>query len=556
MMKKPFLFYIIIAIVIASGILSISSCKRSAVADPEPSGPAGFRIILTGLANPSTMYIPPAQPVSSLISVTALTNDGTPVSNKNVVFHQSEADGYFGYFENYQISDVRTTNSSGTAQITFFIPPLTTLSASTTTHITATLVDDGRLDSGHAQIENQIPVHIIPNVRTEQTYILSGNIYKGTDTGIGEIPVVLESTTGLPAVMVTHPGGRFQFQVTTGWYGSITPQSDVYTFLPPSYSFTEDFPVTADHLDLDFLAISDSVVDDALMLDLKSWTVPVAGGTQVVNVINVGSTDISYIIVPDYNWMSVSPTAGTTPGQFTVYVEENLTGATRSGLITVVATNVSSGDVTLDINQLANEVSDEATLAVDRPTLNFASSGGVETFYVYNSTSSDDIDFFFLNNYTSWISLSDNTGSTDNSYMATVSSNTGEARTGTITITATSTGVLNPTLTITINQDAGGAVAVSPETYSALASGGESFTVYVTNYSNDDLLTWTLTNTESWISVTPVTGNTDGGSFVVTIQSANTATVERTGTIVVTATNTIDGTASTASVKVYQQPTN
>ncbi len=120
------------------------------------------------------------------------------------------------------------------------------------------------------------------------------------------------------------------------------------------------------------------------------------------------------------------------------------------------------------------------------------------------------------------------------------------ARTGSVVLTATSTGVTNSTLTITVNQEAGPSVAVSPETINASAGGGENFTVTVTNPTSSDVLTWTLANSEAWIAVSPSSGYT-GESFVVTIQGANPNSSVRIGTITVTASN-----GTTATVTVYQ----
>ena len=118
-MKKTFLLYFIFFILVI-GFISNTSCKRRSNEDPVMGGPSGFRIILSGTANPSTLYVPTSEPaVSSLITVTALNNDGTPASGRNIVFQVD----IYGYFENYQITDIRETNSSGVATITYYIPP-------------------------------------------------------------------------------------------------------------------------------------------------------------------------------------------------------------------------------------------------------------------------------------------------------------------------------------------------------------------------------------------------------------------------------------------------
>ena len=109
MMRRSFFRYFMVFMLFL-GLLSVTSCKRNKVADPDVQGPAGIRIILSGTANPSTLYVPRTEPaVFSNIRVTALNNNGTPAANKDVIFQEN---GY-GYFENYEISAVREDGIEG-----------------------------------------------------------------------------------------------------------------------------------------------------------------------------------------------------------------------------------------------------------------------------------------------------------------------------------------------------------------------------------------------------------------------------------------------------------
>lgn len=541
-MKRWTLWFVIAALLI--GFLSTASCKRKGQPEPDMTGPAGFRIILSGTANPSTLYVPESQPaVYSVITITALNNDGSPVVGKDVIFQESG----FGYFENYQISDVRTTDGSGVVRINYFIPPNANVKANITTYITAILVDDGRLDSSQAQIRDNIPIIIIP-YKTEGV-VIHGHVLTPAGNGVGEVVVELLGADGHARdVTVTRSSGSYEFYVIAGWYGTITPSKDGYSFIPTEYSFTDQNPVYMDMLNLDFTAIINA--GNNLAVDIDTWDVGPEGGTQKINVYNsTGDSSISYLVVPNANWLTVTPSSGSTPGDFTILADENKTGEDRSATVTVVPTDAQGTEVTITVNQTGTEVSGDATLAVDRQTLNLADDAIAEenavTISVYNSTTDEQIDYLITPN-DAWIHVTETTGTTDDSFGVYVDTNTGAARTGTITLTATSTGVSNPTLTITVNQDVGGSIAVRPTTINASAAGNQNFSVSVYNATNSDILNWTVTNDETWIKILPLTGQTNE-SFTVTVQGPNPTSSVRSGVITITADN-----GSVAYVTVYQ----
>jgi hypothetical protein len=512
------------------------------------TGPAGFRIILSGTANPSTIYVPESLPAApSVITVTALKNDGSPVVGKDVIFQEKSG---FGYFDNYQISDVRTTDGSGVARINYFIPPSANVKGNVITYITAILVDDGRLDSSLSQVRDDIPINIIPY--KIEGVIIHGHIRTPAGNGVGEVAVEMLGTDGHASdVTVTRPSGSYEFYVIAGWYGTITPSKAGYTFVPVNYEFTDQNPVLMDIMNLDFTAIIDA--GNNLAVDLSTWDVGPEGGTQVVNVYNsTGDSSISYLVVPNASWLTVTPSSGSTPGSFTILADENKTGEDRDSTVTVVPTDAQGAEVTITVTQSGTEVSSDATLAVDleNRTLNLADDAIAEEdariINVYNSTTDEPIDFLIAPDE-SWIHVTATSGTTDATFGVYVDANTGGARPGTITLTATSTGVSNPTLTITVNQEAGGSIAVTPTTVTASAAGNESFTINVYNATNSDVLDWTVTNDETWIKITPTSGQT-GETFIVTVQGPNPSPAVRSG--VITVTDTTNNTVK--HVYVYQ----
>jgi hypothetical protein len=534
---KKYIGLPLLIVMMIGGIFTMNSCKRSKVEDPGTHKPSGFYISLSGTASPSTLYLPTVDSVvESTITVKALKNDGTPAAGYPVVFEA----GSVGYFEGYRYSDERNTNINGTTQIRYYV---SNVRGTLMNQITATLRDDRRLDNpALGSVVDYIPLKIIPAF--PQGIVLSGEVRNPEGNGIEGVVILLEGADGnASGVTVTRPRGNYEFFVAAGWYGSITPDSPGYTFVPANYTFDSFNAVYFDMDNLDFIAYFES--GNTLAADVTSWEVPAEGGTQKVNVFNAtGDAAIDYTVAPSTPWIHVSPTSGTTPGSFTITVDENTTGADRNGTVIITATNVQGATVNINITQKGKEVSSDARLEVDRQTVTFTYVGGQESINTFNRNTSDSIDYIITPSET-WITLSTSTGSTDDSFDIIVgANNTGEPRTGKVILTVTTTGVSNSQVEIIVNQEAGPAVAVSPDTYTAKAAGGESFTVYVYNKNTSDVLYWTAANLDSWIYFTPASGTT-GNSFTVTIQNANPTSNPRQGVITITASN---GTQATVIV--------
>jgi hypothetical protein len=538
-MRKKNLSVIISVLVIGIFILTTTSCKRNKEGDPNFIPNAGFRIALSGTANPSTLYVPETgQPVFSEIIVRALNNNGTPAAGFDVIFRE----GVYGYFNNYRNTVIDTTDSQGMAQATFFLPPGANIKADVMTNVIVTLVDNGRLDNSLSAVEDIIPIRLVPYV--SQGIIIQGRITTPSGNGVEGVTVTLDGEVGLAdGVTVSRPNGKYEFYVAAGWYGMIIPSSPAYTFIPDAYIFDESAPILGDIYNLDFIAMFSS--GDTLAADITTWDdVPIEGGTQVVNVYNgTGDASIGYFVIPDANWIHVSPNSGSTPGSFTITVDENTTGADRNGSITINATDSASPSVTITINQLGGEVPSNARLAVDLQTLNLPWETTAVTINVYNSTTSDSISYIVTSiPENDWISTSKTSGATNDTLTITVLNNMEGARTGQVILTPTSIGVSN-TVTITVNQEAGPSLALDIVTKS-VGVGGETFSVTVTNPTNNEAAAFTVTSNETWLSFTPTSGNTPTG-VSITVNANGTGQV-RTGVITFT--------GSIPNVPVAEQP--
>lgn len=502
MMKRSFSRYFIVFMLFL-GLLSVTSCKRNKVADPDVQGPAGFRVILSGTANPSTLYVPRTEPaVYSLITVTALNNDGTPAANKDVIFQES---GY-GYFENYEISAVRRTDAAGVVNMTYFIPPGANIKAEVVSRVYVTLVDDGRLDSGSGQIFDTIPILVVPYMT--EGVVLHGHVLTPAGNGIGEITVeLLGEDDNMSGVSVTRPSGSYEFYVPGGWYGSIQTAHDAYSFTPEAYTFTSTNPVYNDRDGLDFVGVFSG--GNALLADIETWAVGSDGGSINVNVVNgTGDSTISYIVVPNNEWLSVSTSSGSTPGSFLLKAEPNTTGANRDGSVLISASSTVSDSITITVNQASTDVSIDSTIAVEPNFFDVTKYGILSTynasyFTVFNSGSSEQITYT-INVSDDWLMPQQTQGTTQSTMTLNVHPNISIARTGYVYIIPTTTGISNPNgVTITVTQDAGPSLAVDVKT-KTVGAGGEIFNVWITNPTDPtEPLTYTLVNADSWVKASP-----------------------------------------------------
>jgi hypothetical protein len=227
--------------------------------------------------------------------------------------------------------------------------------------------------------------------------------------------------------------------------------------------------------------------------------------------------------MPDSNWIHVSPNSGTTPGSFTITIDENASGEERDGSVTVTAVNTEASSVTIDITQQSGDVSSDSRLAVDRETVNLewdtAPGAADVTLNVYNSTTNDSISFLVTSN-NNWLSPSLTSGTTPNTLGIDADPNFGAARTGQVILTPTSIGVSN-TVTVTINQDAGPSLAIDITERNSPVN-QDVFTVNVINPTTGEAMpfkiTASATNPTGMLgagSIQPTQGNTPAAITIV-----------------------------------------
>jgi hypothetical protein len=126
-----------------------------------------------------------------------------------------------------------------------------------------------------------------------------------------------------------------------------------------------------------------------------------------------------------------------------------------------------------------------------------------------------------------WLTISAASGATDGTITATAKANTtGDTRVATITFALK---IVNVTHTVTVTQPSTLILTVSPESLNFSASSGTQNLPVASNVS------WTATNSASWLTVSPTSG--DGSAMLTVRADYNSSLSERTATITFTSRN-------------------
>jgi len=335
-----------LVIILVFGLILLSACTRDSVEDPDMNGPSGFRLQVSGTANPSTLYVPESMPsVSSQISARVLMNDGTPAVNYTVIFQTDS----LGYFDNYMISDTRTTDGSGIARITYYIPPGTYAVGDTRVELKATVVDDGRNDIPFlSEVYDNIPVRIIP-YDVKEMVLVSGNIWACSGTvGLPGVAITLSNGGGLA---VSRSSGSYDILVPWGWTGELLAERDGFGFIPDSIVVST--PLYTDLDGQDFFATAEG---SGLVASPATFAVGTAGASNLA--VWVGSVDnvcaIDFRVTSGADWITIvaGDETGTTPGTFRFNVLANGTGDNRTADISIISTTPGViAEITITVDQ-------------------------------------------------------------------------------------------------------------------------------------------------------------------------------------------------------------
>ncbi|OQX25344.1 MAG: hypothetical protein BWK80_16070 [Desulfobacteraceae bacterium IS3] len=281
-----------------------------------------------------------------------------------------------------------------------------------------------------------------------------------------------------------------------------------------------------------------------------SQDAPAGSGMVTYEIANTGSGTLSWTLSKDASWLTIIGTNSGTGNATMMISHQANTGAARTGKITVTASGATGSPKTVEVKQ-APGTTEQAVLSIDPLSQEVPSASSTNAFTVKN-TGTGAMAWTAVSN-ASWLTITlgaSGTITTESSaIVVSFAANTGDVRTGTITVTATGAG--GSPQTISVKQAAGAVIqpvlSVTPNFQTVVQSGGTAaFTVANTGTGT---LSWTVSETSDWLSVDPLSG-TNNATVTVTCQQ-NTG-ISRTGTLTFAATG---ATGSPKSVEVRQSGT-
>ena len=273
------------------------------------------------------------------------------------------------------------------------------------------------------------------------------------------------------------------------------------------------------------------------------------GGTAT-KTINVTTSDgttvlpynISTLTNNGGNWLSVSTNTGSTPGSFVVSANAaNLTPSTYSGTITLVSTGSLASQVsipvTLTVTTASNIVTNKTSLTFNSPVGQNASDQTISVTASDNSA----VNYTVLGTTQKgggWL-FATPTGITPGTITVSILSNNLPADTYTGFVTITAQGLANSPLAIPITLVVGGSgttLTLSPQTltFNAPVNGAAPASQPVSVTSSGAAANYTVTASSSgnWLSATA--SGTTPGTISVSVNQANLAAGQYTGTLTVT----------------------
>ncbi|NLE59220.1 MAG: hypothetical protein GX616_12725 [Planctomycetes bacterium] len=250
--------------------------------------------------------------------------------------------------------------------------------------------------------------------------------------------------------------------------------------------------------------------------------------SQTFAVQNTGTGTLSYSISDDAAWLSCSPSSGTSTGEadtITVtYATSGLTAGTYYASISVSDSGATNSPQTVDVTLTVSPPPPTITRspATLSPSCWKGSNATSQTFTVQN-TGGGTLNYSISDNQT-WLSVTPASGtSTGEADTITVNYATSSLSAGThnATITISDPAATNnpQTIAVTLTVTARPTITRSPATLTPSCSQGsnassQTFTVQNTGGST---LSYSITDNQTWLSVTPTSGTSTGEVDTITV---------------------------------------
>ena len=269
-------------------------------------------------------------------------------------------------------------------------------------------------------------------------------------------------------------------------------------------------------------------------LSATEQTIPADGGTGRITV--TAPAGCAWSAQADAAWVRLtSGTTGTGSGSVAYTIGSNAGTTTRSASIVVASQ-------TVKVTQPATALVPPCSVTVSPRDVTFPASGANSSSISVTAASLCE---WSASSDSSWISLTGRTTGTSNGTVTfSVASNTGAARTGTLTIGGK---------TVTVNQLAAtGACSytVTPLTISIAAAGSTGTSVSV---ASSGTCAWTAASNVSWISIS--SGGSGSGNGTVTIAITANSGAARSGTLTIASQTVTVNQAAAASCSYSVTPT-
>lgn len=215
----------------------------------------------------------------------------------------------------------------------------------------------------------------------------------------------------------------------------------------------------------------------------------------------------SWTVQNNNSWINISQTSGNSTANINISVTENEVESSRQGVIYITMLDKT---IQVTITQKAKVFSAD----VDSKSLIFSAAGGTNNLNVTSNTN------WSLSNYPSWLSLSQTSGKGNATVIVTAEENTSaDDRTGTMQLNIDGKSTYT---TINITQS-GKSISVTP---SELAFTSNASTLNVSLTSDGK---WNASTSESWMSITPTSG--DGNATLKVSVTENMSVSQRSGVV-------------------------
>ncbi len=231
------------------------------------------------------------------------------------------------------------------------------------------------------------------------------------------------------------------------------------------------------------------------------------------------TSNTTWTVADNATWLTVSPSSGSNNGTITATYSSNNTGAVRTANITVTFGSTCS-PVVVTVTQAA------CSMTVTPTVQNVPASPGGTTTFTVNTTCS-----WTASESASWFTISPTSGTGNGTITVTYDANTGAQRSANISVNVTGL----PTTTVQVVQAGQCSLTVTPASQNVTACSG------TTTFSLNTTCAWTVAESVSWFTVSPMSGT---GNATLTVTYDANAGVARSGNLTVTVTGVTPVTVS------------